>query len=202
MSDIAVHSAALIVPYRSNAFAAGYSVISHPIYKSSSSVISYGMKLSEKLATGALFELAQTNINGYSKSFSMSGGVGLMIVLHPLLHTGLQVKNLRRKALSQTTELPLVYELGIGYDVSEQVFVGAEVAMVSHGDANIDLSLLYQPHPHIHLIAGAELNPTMSKLGLLIPFKFGSIGVHSAFHQQLGVSFGLLLIYKKPKKQE
>ena len=161
----------------------------------------YGRKLGDKVDVGLRFNYFSMTAAGYGSSSALTFDAGAIFHLTEFVQTGLHVYNPVGMKVGKTGEekLPAVYAAGIGYDVSPQLFIGAEAQKTEDLPLSINAGIHYVLAEKLVARAGISSATSVYYLGFGVQLKSFRIDATSSFHPYLGVTPGLLLMYSPTK---
>lgn len=166
--------------------------------------IMYARKLSATIDIGGKFNYHLVKIAGYASISAVNFEGGAIIHLTERLHTGIHVYNPGSGTPGKTAsdKLASVYSLGLGYEVSDKLFIGGEI--IKHEDENIGVkaSLQYSLEKSFFIRTGISTINNNSFASAGLNTGFGRIDLNIAFHPQLGFTPGILLSINFKKSEE
>lgn len=162
--------------------------------------LGYGRKLGEKLAIGVAFDYLSLTASGYGAASVLTFDAGLILHLTESLQAGFQTYNPVGLTLGKTEErLPAVYSAGLGFDVSPQLFIGAEAVKTEDAPLTVNAGLQYVFANKLLARGGINSSTTSCYLGFGVKMKSLRLDATASFHPYLGVTPGLLLLYTPAK---
>jgi hypothetical protein len=167
--------------------------------------LAYGRKITKAVDVGGAFHyhtIRQSSI--YGSASAITGSVGVLFHLGSSVHAGISAFNPIRAAWSnaENERLPSRYSFGLGMDVSENFFLGADLVKEENLPAELQVAFHYQLLPKLFVRGGiTTLSPTyFASAGFVL--KSFRLDIASSYHPQLGFSPGVLLLANLGKKQE
>lgn len=163
--------------------------------------LAYARRLGKFVDVGVQFNYYGYKIPAYGNASAIYFEGGAILHLSDKLNAGVHVYNPAGGKLG-IEKLASVYKMGIGYDVSDKFFIGAEV--IKEEDKPVDVIAGFQYHfaKQFFIKAGFASGSTMVYAGAGVGWKDIRLDISSSYHPQLGFSPGiLLLIHFKRKKQ-
>lgn len=120
------------------------------------------------------------------------------------LHAGFSVYNPVGGNLnkSKNEKIAFLYRGGLGYEVSDKFFLSAEI--IKEENKNVGVNAAFQYSLVKQLLVRAGINTVTAQPFAGIGLKFGQfrVDVAAAYHQQLGLSPAVMLLFDFKKKQE
>jgi len=180
-------------------FKAGYYGFSD--YNESQLGLAYGRKLGSKMDIGAQFNYNGIRIAGYGASSAISFEIGTVLHLTEKLHAGIHINNPvgGKFGKDQQEKLSSVYTAGLGYEASEKFFVGTEIIKEEDQPVNVNGGVQYKFLPQILARIGMSTATSTGWVGIGLSWKSFRADVTAAYHPQLGITPGLLLLFSHKK---
>lgn len=205
LSELNNYTTAVGLPTRSGNFGvkAGYSGFSD--YNETQLGLAYGRKLGNKVDIGAQFNYNGIRIAGYGNATAVSFEIGTVLHLTEKLHAGIHVNNPvgGKFGKDQQEKLSSVYTAGIGYEASDKLFISTEIIKEEDQAVNVNAGMQYKFLPQLLARIGMSTAVSTGWMGIGLSWKSFRIDVTAAYHPQLGITPGLLLLFNfKPKEIE
>ncbi|HEX5026904.1 MAG TPA: hypothetical protein VFV68_16600 [Agriterribacter sp.] len=203
LAETSMYTAIAAMPSTSGNFAMQADYFGYAEYNESQIGLAYGIPVSEKIGIGAKFNYYNLHISSYGNTSAVNFEVGSLIHITEQLHTGVSVYNPLGSSLGKNTgeKLAPVYKAGIGYEMSSSFFTGLEVIKENGKNVNLHVSLQYKPLEQLFARIGMLTAPSSFYFGIGYENRQLRIDISANFHQQLGVSPGLLLLYQFKKSE-
>lgn len=202
LKELGLYQIAMALPTRSGNFGvqAGYYGFSD--YNESQAGFAYARKLGDKVDAGVQFNYHGIRISGYGNSSAINFETGVILHLTEKLHAGLHVYNPVGGKFSKHADekLASVYTVGLGYDASEKFFAGAEIEKEENQPVNVNAGIQYKFLPQLMARGGVATATGSFYFGIGYYFNSFRIDAAAAYHPQLGLTPGLMLIYDFKKK--
>jgi len=171
--------------------------------------LAYARKLGKLVDVGVQFNYYGYRIPAYGNASTINFEIGAMMHLTDKLNAGIQVYNpvggkLGTSASLSTKEekLASAYKAGLGYDVSDQFFICAEIIKEEDKPVHVVAGLQYQFAKQFFARAGFIGESTTAYAGAGISWKNLRLDVSSGYHPQLGFSPGILLLIHFNNRKE
>lgn len=204
LTELNSYTAAMVLPTSSGNFGlkAGYYGFSD--YNETQLGLAYARKLGKKVDIGAQFNYNGIRIAGYGDDAAASFEIGTVLHVTDKLHAGVHLNNPvgGKFGKNQQEKLASVYTFGLGYEASEKFFVSAEIVKEEDQPVNVNAGLQYKFLSRIWARAGMSSNTSTAWLGLGLTIKSFRVDVTSAYHPQLGITPGVLLLFNFNAKEE
>jgi hypothetical protein len=195
---------AIGLPTRSGSFGLNARYSGFTEYNETGIGLAYARKLGSNADIGIQFNYNGIRIAGYGNASTISFEAGTLFQISEKLHTGFHVNNPvgGKFGKDQQEKLPSVYTIGMGYDASEKFFFSAELVKEEDQPVNVSAGLQYKFLPQLLARAGIASATSSAWIGLGLNFKSFRLDITSAYHPQLGLSPGLLMIFNFKKKED
>ncbi len=196
LNELNNYVAALALPTTSGNFGLKTGYYGFSDYNETQIGLAYGRKMGEKVDIGAQFNYNAIRISGYGSSSAVSFEIGTVLHITEQIHAGIHINNPvgGKFGKDQQEKLPSVYSLGLGYDASEKFFFSTEIMKEEDQPVNVIAGVQYKLLPQLLTRAGIESATSSAYAGIGLFWKNFRLDVTAAFHPQLGVSPGLLMI--------
>lgn len=161
--------------------------------------LAYARKLFDQVALGVQFNYLNTRITEYGTKGVISAEVGLQANITQQLRLGVHVSSPFSVAITDEDIVPTILKLGLAYEWSKKVMVAAEVEKDMDYPPILKLGINYKIVDKLSLRAGVGSNPVRNSFGIGIHLKNLTIDVASSFHQILGFTPSVSVIYELKK---
>lgn len=164
----------------------------------------YARKVTKAVDVGVQFNYYNVRIAGYGTASAMNVEVGAIIHLTASLHAGLHIYNPTGSKLGNTgnEKLAEVYKAGVGYEASPQLFISAEVVKQEQQRIAVNAAMQYNLHKNIFLKTGISTLLNNIYGGISYQFAIARVEAYAAYHPQLGLTPGIMLIVNFKKTDE
>lgn len=201
LNELSSHSFALALPTTSGGFGLRGDYAGHSFYYHASAGLGYGRKLGQKLRTGAQFLFYHQSAAGYGSASFVSFEASALLSLAEGVNAGLSVQNPIGLSTGKAGEgkIPAMYATGIGWDVSPQLFVGAQLQKTEDRPLAVKAGIHYAFAEKFYSRVG--LNSGVSAYGLSFGLVLRRFRLEStvSLHPYLGATPGLMLLYLQAK---
>ena len=188
--EFSLNSAAFTVPTHSGTFGLSYIYFGYSAYHESKIGLAFGKSLNKWFSAGIQFNYLNTYVadeTGNLNSMTIEAG----IIAKPIqnLSIGIHIYNPTGSSfygLSEKERIPIILNLGVGYEYDDKLFVGIEAAKdLEMAPASFKAGLEYFIIHHIYVRTGVIINKLVShSFGL--GFVMKKIRADLAFsHQQI-----------------
>lgn len=202
LKELNTFNAALVLPAASGNFAWKGTYAGSPAYTESSAGLAYGRPLGRAVMVGVQFNYFSLKTAGYGKASTVGFDAGILLQLSPQLSAGMQAANPVGVSWGKAglEQLPAVYTLGLGYDLSPQVFIALEAEKTEEQPVTVNAGLQYVVAEKLVTRAGVRTATELYYLGLGFQlFKALRIDATVSVHPYLGTTPGLLILYSAKK---
>lgn len=202
LQELSLFSAAFVLPTNSGNFGLSARRFGSTDYNQTEAGLAYGRKLGEKAAIGAQFNYHSFKVKGYGDAGYLSIDAGTIFQLSSQLRAGFHVYKPAEKLKEKDSEvvLPSVYEMGLGYDASDKLFLTAIASKTEGIGVQVNAAIQYAFANSLLCKAGITTSTSSFYIGggvLLNNFRLDAI---TSFHPQLGITPGVLLLFHLPDK--
>jgi hypothetical protein len=202
LKETSYRAGAFVLPVKTGAFGLSLASFGYSAYSETKAGLSYGQRFGDRFSVGVQLNYLNTKLNqDYGSKNSLTAAVGFIAKLNEEITMGVHVYNPTRSKLAEydTEKIPTIMKLGLDYRFSEKVMVGIETEKDLNYDAVVKAGLEYQMTEIFYLRGGISTNPTMYSFGFGLRMKNFKMDISSSFHQTLGITPGISLIYQKKK---
>jgi len=203
LSELNNYTAAFGVPTRSGNFGLKAGYFGFRDYNETQLGLAYGRKLGDKVDLGVQFNYNGIRIAGYGNDAAISFELGTILHLTEKLHAGIHINNPvgGKFGKDQQEKLSSVYTAGIGYEASDKLFVSTEIIKEEDQAININAGLQYKFLSQLLTRIGLSTATSTGWMGVGLSWKSFRIDVTTAYHPQLGITPGLLLLFNFKSKE-
>ncbi len=204
LKEMSLYSGAIVLPAASGSFGGQGSYFGDAFSSETGLGLAYGRKLGNLVSVGVQFNYYSFKLAGYGSASSINAEGGVMIRLAEGLRMGAHVYNPTGSAIGKSGEerLPAIYSMGVGYDVSEKFFVGAEVEKMEDQPVNVQVGLQYYFDEKLCAGAGMASAGSTYYFGLGVLVKNIQLHAVASVHPQLGFTPGLQLLFNRSRANE
>jgi hypothetical protein len=201
LADLGSYRLATAVPTPSGSFGLTANYFGSAPYNESSVGLAYGRSLG-KIDVGAQFNYYQFKIEGYGGASVVNLEAGIILHLSDQLQTGVHIYNPTRATIGKNEDerLPLIYSFGLGYDVSEKVFIGTDFEKVEDQPVNLNAGMQYAFENKLFARVGVATATSTFYFGAGFLWNGFRVDVTASLHPTLGITTGMLLLYNSPAK--
>lgn len=204
LKETSYKAGAFVLPTKTGAFGISIASFGFTEFMETRAGLSYGLKFSERFAVGVQMNYLRTSLTQeFGSKNSVTGAVGLIGKLNDEITIGAHVYNPNRSKLAEydNERIPTVMKLGMDYRFSEKLMIVVETEKDIDFDAIVKFGVEYQFMDILYVRGGISNNPTSSAFGFGLIMKNFILEASSSFHQTLGMTPGISLIYKNPSSK-
>lgn len=204
LKETSYKAGAFVLPTKTGAFGVSIASFGFTEFMETRAGLSYGLKFSERFAVGVQMNYLRTSLTQeFGSKNSVTGAVGLIGKLNDEITIGAHVYNPNRSKLAEynNERIPTVMKLGMDYRFSEKLMIVVETEKDIDFDAIVKFGVEYQFMDILYVRGGISNNPTSSAFGFGLIMKNFILEASSSFHQTLGMTPGISLIYKNPSSK-
>ena len=202
LADLSSYQLAVALPTPSGNFGVQGSYFGNAAFNESGVGLAFARSLGQ-VDVGVQFNYYQVKIAGYGNASAVNFEAGGILHITDQFQTGVHIYNPTRASIGKSSEekLPFIYSFGLGYDASENFFIGAEIQKEEGQQVNVIAGLQYAFDKK--LFARAGISSATSSFYLGTGFLWNGFRIDLAFsvHPSLGATPGMLLVYNSPEKK-
>ncbi len=204
LNELSFYKVAFALPTRSGNFGLNTGYYGFAAYNETQAGLVYARSLGNKIDIGVQFNYNGIKVAGYGNAFAISAEAGIILHLTDKLNAGVQINNPAGGKYNKggNEKLPFVYTAGLGYEASQTFFVSAEVQKEEDQPINVNAGLQYKFLPQLLARAGVSTATSAAWLGIGIGIRSFRLDVTASYHQHLGITPGLLLVFNFPARAE
>ena len=203
LNELSHHTAVFGLPTGSGNFGLKGCFYGFSDYNETQLGLAYARKLSDKIDLGAQFNYNGIKVSGYGNSSAISFELGTILHLTDELHAGFHINNPvgGKFGKDQQEKLASVYTFGMGYEASEKFFVSTEIIKEEEQPVNVNTGIQYKFLPQLLARIGMSTAASTGWMGFGFFWKSLRLDIAAAYHPQLGITPGLLLLYNFKAKE-
>lgn len=205
LKETSYRAGAFALPVKSGSFGLSVASFGYELYSETKAGIAYGQRFGDRFAMGVQINYLNTKLSqDYGTRNTITGAIGIISKVNDELTIGVHVYNPTRSKLADydNERVPTVMKLGLDYKFSDKVMLGIETEKDMNYDAVIRAGLEYHITELLYLRGGIATNPTLSSFGFGLIMKNFKMDISASFHQTLGMTPGVSLVYQKAKKKK
>lgn len=202
LKETSYKAGAFVLPLKAGTFGFSITSFGYSAYSENKAGLSYGIKLAEKIAVGVQLNYLNNRLTGdYGQSNTFTAAIGVISPLTKELTVGVHVYNPNRTKLADynNERVPTIMKLGLDYKFSEKVFLAVEAEKDINFSPVVKVGVEYHAIEMLYLRGGISTNPTLSSFGFGLKFPQFKLDFSTSFHQTLGLTPSVSLIYVKGK---
>ena len=202
IADIDAVGAAFAYPTASGTFGLDVNYFGFEGFNEQSVGLNYGRKLFDKLAIGGKVLVNTTSIPEYGNASTFTFALGFYSRLLSNVHLAGHVFNPVRSKITTNETLPTNLRIGLTYFPSKKTTINLEAEQDLDYDMRIKAGVEYKMIEQLFLRLGAQTEPVQVSFGIGFELDYLKIDVASMYHQVLGFTPGISIIYQgKPNRK-
>jgi hypothetical protein len=203
LNELSNYIAVVGLPTTSGNFGLKASYFGSGQYNESQIGLAYARKLGNKIDIGAQFNYNGLNIAGYGDVSAISFEIGTILHVSERLNAGMHINNPvgGKFGKEQQEKLASVYTIGFGYDASDKFFISTAIEKEEDQPINVNAGMQYKFIPQVLARLGVSTATSTAWMGVGLSWKLFRVDVTAAYHPQLGISPGLLLLLNFKKNE-
>lgn len=197
LEELNQFSAIVAIPTSGGTFALQGDYYGFSDYNENQIGLAYGRKISNIVDVGVKFNYHTFRIAGYGSASAINFEVGTILHITDKLHAGFHVYNPLSSELGKNSneKLASVYQVGLGYEASEKVFLSTEIVKQEDQAVGVNAGLQYNVAQNVFLKGGISSVSNNSYAGIGFQLGFARIDLNASYHPQLGFTPGILLLF-------
>ncbi len=201
LKDLNFYEGGVVIPTRSGNLSLNGSYMGFDAFNQSKLGIAFGRKFGKGVDGGLQFNYHAIRFDGYDNTVVINADLGVIIHLSDKLSAGWHLSNIDGRSLynMQQMQMPVIYTMGIGYDVSSDFFWGGEVRKEEGQTAQINTAMHYSIDKKFSIGAGFSTLTSAVFFSWGLALKDLRLIVVSGYHHSLGITPGLILSYEARK---
>lgn len=195
LSATSLYTAAVALPTKDGNFGINVKYSGFKNFNENQIGLAYARSLGKKVDVGIQFNYYGYLVPAYNSANTINVEVGAIFHLSGQLNMGMHVYNPIGGRFSNTNEkLTTAYTIGLGYDVSDNFFVGTEIVKEENFPINVNTGIQYRFLKQFFARAGIASATSTGYGGFGVSWNNLRLDITGSYHPQLGLSPGLLLI--------
>jgi hypothetical protein len=159
--------------------------------------LAYGRKLGTKVSIGTQFNYYSQKIPYYGAYSIINAEGGLLLLLSEQIQVGFHLFHPVGISFAKSEEkLPLIYTIGLGYEISNTLNMGVEMQKVENGSVNVNANIDYSFDKRIFTRIGISTQNTIYSIGAGVLLNDIRLDINTSIHPHLGATPGISLLYQ------
>ncbi len=205
MAELNMFSAVVAMPTTKGNFGFQADYFGYKNFNESQLGLAYAGSVGSRLDLGIKFNYYSFRIPGYGNSAAVNFEIGSIAHLTEKFHAGIHFYNPVGATFSkgQNEKLRAIYKMGVGYEASENFLISGEIIKREDLPVNVNVGIQYDFAKQFFARFGiaSENGSPFGAAG--ISWNNLRLDVSAAYHPQLGISPGIMLIVNfKPMQLE
>jgi hypothetical protein len=203
LAELNFYSLAGSVPVRFGGIGISVSQFGYNAYKETQLSAAYGKALG-KIDIGLQFNYYALVIPGYGKSSLVNIEAGVILNLTEQLFAGLHIFNPTGNKFgpNNSERLSSSYIMGLGFEVPEKLLIAAEIVKQVNKPVGINAGLQYVFDQKFFARLGLLSQTNSFYFGAGLKWRVFRLDVTSNYHNQLGFSPSLMILYQDNNNEE
>lgn len=202
LSETSYKAGAFVMPVKTGALGLSVSSFGYELYNETKAGLSYGQRFGDKFSVGVQLNYLNTKLTQeYGSKTAITGAIGAIAKLSDELTLGVHLYNPTRSKLTNDNNerIPTIMKLGLDYKFSDKVMFVVSTEKDVDFDARVNAGIEYHITEIFYLRGGISTNPTQYAFGAGMQLKHFKVDLSSSFHQTLGMTPAISIIYSKKK---
>ena len=200
LSETSYKAGAFVMPVKAGALGLSVSSFGYELYNETKAGLSYGQHFGDKFSVGVQLNYLNTKLTQeYGSKTAVTGAIGAIAKLSKELTLGVHLYNPSRSKLTNDNNerIPTIMKLGVEYKFSDKVMFVVSTEKDVDFDARVNAGIEYHITEMFYLRGGISTNPTQYAFGAGMQLKHFKVDLSSSFHQTLGMTPAISIIYSK-----
>jgi hypothetical protein len=197
VKELQTVSASLVFPVRSGGMGVQIRHLGNTRFSNTQFGLAYGRKLGSRVNLGVQFNYHFVRIAGYGNIGNITAEIGTIWQVSKKIQIGLHLNNptggIARK--HQTEQLPAIYKMGIGYEVSDQFYLSIETIREENRPIIIKADMEYQFAGQFFTRMRIMTETGQFAVGAGYALKKCRLEFISSFHPQLRFTPAILILF-------
>ena len=203
LAALSNYAGAIAIPVASGGVGIAMHYFGAADFSTSQLGLGYGRKLGENADIGAQINYNSIRVPGYGSTGTVNFELGTLWHIQQKLHIGFHVYNPvgGRYGLDGSEKLASVYTMGAGYEASDKFFLSGEIAKEEDQPVNVLAGMQYVFAKQFFARAGMSGTGSNYFFGVGVKWKTCRVDIATTWHQQLGFTPALLLVFDMKDKK-
>lgn len=195
IKELGTRSAAITIPAGNTSLGVVYSNYGYKDFRRISTGLAAGMRLGDCLSAGLQIDYFSERTYGEYESYqTITFELGIAYNITEDVRIGMHIFNPLPKSILELN-IPSAISTGIGANISEGLFLAAEITLITDNDIQLRTGFDYEIVKNLHLRTGySTLNNSFS-LGLGYKIRPVAIDIAFASHESLGLTSAISLTF-------
>lgn len=204
LKELSLYNAAFTLSTNSGNFGLDARYYGFADYNEMQLALAYGRSLGNKIDLGVQFNYYGVRVPGYGNASTFNFDIASIVHLTDKLNAGVHVYNPVGGKLGKAEEekLASLYSFGFGFEASEKFFVSTEIEKEEHRPVNVNVGLQYKFLDQLMTRIGIASATSSMYFGIGLKLNSFTLHATATYHQQLGISPGMLLIIAREKESK
>jgi hypothetical protein len=202
LEDLSTFQSALAMPTSGGSFGLMLNYLGNKGYNESQAGLAYARSIGDQVDIGVQFNYQQFKTSGYGSTSLVNMEAGLIGQITDRLRAGVHLYNLAERAISRTEglSLPFIYSAGMGYDVSQQLYIGATLEKEENYPVTFCAGVHYSINEKVFARCGISTQNSTFFFGGGVLLNTLRVDATASIHPYLGVTPGLMITFHSNKK--
>ncbi len=198
LKELRTISASVAFPVRSGGIGANIRYLGDSKFNNAQFGLAYGRKLGSRVNVGVQFNYYSMRIAGYGNTSILTAEIGTLWQVSKKLQVGLHLNNPTggKSGKQQAERLPTVFKMGLGYEASDQFYLSIEITKEESRPVMINADMQYQFAGQFFARMRVITETGQFAAGIGYEYKKCRLELVSSFHQQLGFTPAILLLFR------
>ena len=202
LKQLSLKSGAVVMPTKAGVFALSMSYFGYSQFNETKTGLAYAKNFGTKFSAGVQLDYLATHIaENYGNSSALAAEIGLRYQINKNIAIATHVFNpTRAKVAAYNDErAPTIFKLGVSYMFSQKVILAVESEKDIQYNPVFKAGIEYHPIKSIYFRTGISTNPVLNSFGFGLELSNFNLDFAASYHQVLGFSPQVSLIYHVTK---
>ncbi len=197
LKELNQYAAAVVLPSRFGGFGFGVQHFGGGAFKHSQLGFGMGKRLGDKINVGVQFNYNTISLAGYGNSSTLNFELGTIWHITHRMHTGFHVYNPVGGNFGRNKEekLATVYRVGLGYELSDRLFISSEFSKTTGMPVNTFLAMQYNFAKQFFSRVGLGGNTGNYFWGMGLQWSLARLDIVANYHPQLGWTPACMMLF-------
>lgn len=203
LKELSFSSAIVAIPFQHSGVGVNLNYFGSSLYSETQAGLGYAKDLG-KIAVGIRFNYHSIRIPTYGSDAAFTAELASIWQLTDQLVTTIQAVNPfgGKFGKNKNEKIASAYKAGIGYEVSSNVFFGAEIIKEQDRPAAVIAGIQYIIASRLFVRAGMNTDIPRPYLGFGWKWKDIRLDISGSYHLQLGFTPGVMILFRNETKKE
>jgi len=205
LKELGLKAGAIAIPTKYGVFGLGLSYFGYTQYNENKIGIVYAKKFGNKFSVGIQLNYLSTHIaEDYGNTSAIAAEIGIQYNINKKIKIGAHIYNPTKTKIADYNDerVPTIFKLGLSYLFSEKLIVAIEMEKDIQYNPVFKTGVEYHAVKQFYFRAGISTNPVLNSFGFGLEFKNFNIDFATTYHQTLGFTPQVSIVFHKLEIKE